>query len=52
MSLPIIANSVALWSVVPVGVLSADKIFVTMRNFWIGDTLGMITNFSAMTAAF
>ena len=33
-------------------VLSADKIFVAMRNFWIGDTLGMITNFSAMTVAF
>jgi two-component system, LuxR family, sensor kinase FixL len=34
------------------GALSADKLLVAMRNFWIGDTLGIITMVPAVASVF
>jgi two-component system, LuxR family, sensor kinase FixL len=34
------------------GALAADKFFVAIRHFWIGDTLGMVTIIPLMTSAF
>jgi two-component system, LuxR family, sensor kinase FixL len=34
------------------GALSADRFLVAMRNFWIGDTLGIITIVPAVTSVF
>ncbi len=34
------------------GTLSADKFLTAMRNFWIGDTLGIITIVPAVTSVF
>jgi len=34
------------------GALSADKVFVAMGHYWIGDALGMITIIPAITAVF